>query len=76
MIHNGKKVKRILKFVQEYQLDQEARAAIKMKYKEDDWDTENLYWKNVIRVALDIVNGTTVKSRKLDDLMSELSLTM
>lgn len=64
---------RLLKWQQEYQLDKEARAMIKMKYKEDDWDTENAYWKNVTRVALEIANGFTVKSRKLDDLLIELS---
>lgn len=67
---------RLLKWQQEYQLDQAARAAIKMKYKEDDFGDENNYWKNVTRVALEIANGFTVKSRKLDDLMTELSTVM
>jgi len=67
---------RLLKWQQEYQLDQAARAAIKMKYKEDNFDDEGVYWKNVTRVALEIANGFTVKSRKLDDLMSELSTIM
>jgi glycerol-3-phosphate cytidylyltransferase-like family protein len=67
---------RLLKWQQEYQLDKEARAAIKMKYKEDDWDTENAYWSNVTRTALEISNSFTVKSRKLPDLMEELAIVM
>lgn len=66
----------LLKFQQEYQLDQEARLQNKMKYREDDRETENVYWKNVTRVALEIANGVVVKSRKLDDLMQELATTM
>lgn len=72
MKYNG----RLLKWQQEYQLDKEARNKIKMQYKEDDWDTENLYWKNVQRVALDIVNGFVIKNRPLPELMNELALVM
>lgn len=67
---------RLLKWQQEYQLDQAARAAIKMKYKEDDFDAEGQYWKNVTAEAMKIANSFVVKSRKLDDLMQELSQVM
>jgi phosphopantetheine adenylyltransferase len=49
-IYNDK----ILKFQQEYQLDQEARKAIKAKYQEDLAVDENQYWKNVQRSAQEI----------------------
>jgi phosphopantetheine adenylyltransferase len=65
----------LLKWQQEYQLDQEARVAIKNKYR-DTIENESIYWKEVTRVATEIANSFTVKSRKLDDLMSELSLQM
>jgi glycerol-3-phosphate cytidylyltransferase-like family protein len=67
---------KLLKWQQEYQLDQAARAAIKMKYREDDPLAETQYWKNVTSSALRIVNTMVIKSRKLDDLLSELSLIM
>lgn len=65
---------RILKWQQSYQLDQEARAQIKMKYRDDDPVKETIYWNNVKRIALDISNNFVVKSRKLPDLLKELSL--
>lgn len=67
---------KILKFQQEYQLDQNARLKIKMQYREEDGNKETDYWNNVTRTALEIANSITVKSRKLPDLMDELSLTM
>lgn len=67
---------KILKWQQEYQLDKEARAKIKMKYKESDPDAEQKYWDNVKRVSLELANGIIVKSRKLDDILSELSLAL
>ena len=67
---------KILKWQQEYQLDKEARAKIKMKYKESDPDAEQNYWDNVKRVSLELANGIVVKSRKLDDILSELSLAL
>lgn len=65
---------RLLKWQQEYQLDQEARAKIKAKYKETDPLAEQKYWDNVKRVSLELANTIVVKSRKLDDVLSELSL--
>jgi len=62
----------ILKWQQEYQLSKEARALIKMKYK-DDPKNETLYWNYVKTSALEIVNSMTIKSRKLNDLTKELS---
>lgn len=67
---------RILKWQQEYQIDPAKRLEIKMKYREDDWDLEGDYWNNVKRVALEIVDGITIKSRKLEDLLDELSSTL
>jgi len=69
-----KNLGRILKFQQDYQVDQSARAMIKMKFREDTPEDETVYWNNVKRVALEIANSITVKSRKLEDLMHELSL--
>jgi hypothetical protein len=66
----------ILKWQQEYQLDQDARLQNKMKYRENDPVDEGNYWESVKRVALEIANGITANSRKIDDLMSELSTTM
>jgi hypothetical protein len=73
MIHKGKKVKRILKFVQDYQVDQVQRAIIKQKYKEDNFITESKYWELVKGAALELTNGIVVKSRKLEDILGELS---
>ena len=64
---------RILKWQQEYQLDQEARFKIKMKYRESDPVQETAYWENVKKAALELSNGIVVKSRKLPDVLSELS---
>lgn len=41
----------ILKWQQDYQLDQAARAAIKQRYREDDPQAESLYWQNVTTAA-------------------------
>ena len=65
---------RILKWQQSYQLDQNARRAIKAKYMEDNPDAEAEYWKKAVAASTEIVNSMVVKSRKLDDLMAELSL--
>lgn len=73
MIHNGKKVKMILKFQQEYQLDQEARFALKQKYREDTQEDESKYWKNVTSTALELAGSFVVKDRPVEDLMEELS---
>jgi len=59
MKHNGKTVKRILKFVQSYQNDQAARAIIKGKYKEDNPEDEDLYWDRVRLAALNIIQNLT-----------------
>jgi len=65
---------RLLKFQQDYQLDQTARAAIKMKYRESDPTKETEYWNNVKLVARELADSITVKSRKLDDVLEELAL--
>lgn len=65
---------RILKWQQEYQLDQNARRAIKAKYMEENPDAEAEYWKKAVAASTEIVNSMVIKSRKLDDLMAELSL--
>ena len=67
---------RLLKWQQDYQLDQDARFQIKMRYREDIAIDETQYWENVKSKALEIANSIVVKSRKLDDLLSELSLMM
>jgi len=67
---------RLLKWQQEYQLDQEARANIKTKYREDNPLDEKQYWENVKGAALGISRTIVVKSRKLDDVLEELSQTM
>ncbi len=64
----------ILKWQQEYQLDQAARAVIKMKYKDDNPENETVYWNNVKALALELSNSITVKSRQLKDVLEELSL--
>ena len=45
---------KILKWQQDYQLDQTARGVIKQKFKEDDVSLEETYWKNVRRVAVEL----------------------
>ena len=67
---------RILKWQQEYQLDKESRAAIKQKYRFDDPLEETKYWNSVKGLALELSNGITVKSRKLNDILAELSQTI
>lgn len=65
---------RILKWQQEYQIDQASRAKIKMQYRLDDPLAETRYWNAVKSKAIKIVDSMTIKSRKLDDLLAELSL--
>lgn len=67
--YNGK----LIKFQQEYQLDQDARFVNKQKYREDNILDETNYWKMVNLEALKIVEGMNIKSRKLEDLLEELS---
>jgi len=50
---------RILKFQQSYQVNQEARSKIKLKYKEDTEDKENQYWDNIRLAALNIITVVT-----------------
>lgn len=50
---------RYLKFQQSYQVDQEARNIIKMKYKEDDPQQEQNFWNNVRIAALSIIQTVT-----------------
>lgn len=50
----------LLKVQQVYQVDQNARAKIKQKYRADSQDTEDEYWKNVRRTALELVAAIKV----------------
>ena len=45
-----------LKIQQPYQLDQAKRAEIKMKFKEDSIESENLYWQSIRFQALELLN--------------------
>lgn len=63
----------VLKWQQDYQLDQEARMWIKQKFREDDFDKETQYWEHVKTCALQIASDIVIKSRELDDLLSEVS---
>ena len=65
---------RILKFQQEYQVDQAARLQIKMKYRQEDPEVETLYWNNVTRTAFEIANSIDVKERQLEEVMKELAI--
>jgi len=65
---------KILKWQQEYQLDQAARREIKGKYMEADPEIENNYWTYVNGEAFRLSNAIVVKSRKLDDILEELAL--
>lgn len=67
---------KILKFQQEYQLDQAARFAIKQKYREDSPEAETQYWNNVTGAAEGIARTIVVKSRKLPEILEELALIM
>lgn len=50
-----------LKFQKEGQVDPEARKAIKARYSEDSDDRNELYWKQVRMVALEIIMKITTK---------------
>jgi len=64
----------ILKFQQKYQLDQEARRQIKLKYQDENPEVENQYWNNIRLAALEITNSINVTPRsELKDLVRELS---
>lgn len=65
--------KMILKFVQPYQHDQEARKAIKQKYREDNIDDEDQYWKNVTGVASKIQFEISSRKGSLEFKLKELS---
>jgi glycerol-3-phosphate cytidylyltransferase-like family protein len=67
---------RIIKWQQEYQLDQAARAAIKAQYRSDTVEDENAYWEYVHAQAFRLSNSIVVKSRKLNDVLEELALTL
>lgn len=47
----------LYKAQQEFQLDKEARLAKKMRFKEDDAQKENDYWKDVIEVSQTIASS-------------------
>lgn len=50
---------RILKFQQEYQVDQAARKIIKDRFKESDADVENAYWDSIRLNAMNIISAVT-----------------
>jgi len=64
----------ILKFQQDYQLDQEARRQIKLKYQDENPEVETQYWNNVRLAAMEITGEIQVKPKsELKDLVKELS---
>ena len=50
---------KLLKIQQVYQVDQEARKAIKAKYQEDTEELENQYWDSIRLTALNIIKKIT-----------------
>lgn len=66
---------RLLKWQQEYQLCQESRNIIKMKYKECDLLLESNYWKNVQKSAKELFVHFFEKNnnQNISELMNELS---
>ena len=64
-----------LKFQQEYQVDQTARAKIKLNYR-DTPENEEIYWKNVKLAAFDLVRHVVIKSRKLEDILKDLAVNL
>ena len=74
MTYNGRKVKVMLKWQQEYQLDQEARRQLKLKYQDENPEVETQYWNNVRLAALEISNTIKITPKsELKDLVKELS---
>jgi len=65
---------RLLKFTQEYQIDPAARLKIKMKYRQENPEVETQYWDNVKAAAHEIASGISVNSKKLNIVLTELSL--
>ena len=63
---------KILKVQQSYQLDQEKRAQIKNKWKEDDESLESQYWENVKGAAYDIFYRIN-KNKSLTEMLKEMS---
>lgn len=64
----------ILKFQQEYQLDQEARRQIKLKFQHENPDDESNYWKHIRRLSLEIASNLIIDNdSKLVDLVKEIS---
>ena len=62
---------KILKWQQDYQLDQTARGVIKQKFKEDDVSLEETYWKNVRRVAMELTLNS--REQNINLALAELS---
>lgn len=65
-----------LKIQQVYQTDQAERAKIKTKYREDNPEDETKYWNNVKLAAQELKGGIPIKSRKLPELLKELSFNL
>lgn len=63
---------KLLKWQQTYQVDQEARKLIKLKYQDEPEQMVD-YWESVKTAATSIVDSITFKNRSLDDLLKELS---
>ena len=63
---------RLLKWQQTYQLDQEARALIKMKYQDEPHEMVD-YWDAVKNSATSIVQTIVIRNRKIEDLIQELA---
>ena len=66
---------KILKLQQSYQVDQAARALIKDKFKAPE-EIEKSYWEYVKICSLDLINSLVIKSRSLDDLLSEVAVNL
>jgi len=62
----------ILKWQQSYQLDQNARLKIKMKYREDDLEKEKEYWNTIKNYALQVIDGLDL-TKPLPKLLEDVS---
>ena len=47
---------KIIKFQKEGQVDKDARNKIKMRYKDERVELENIFWDNVRKIALDVID--------------------
>lgn len=63
----------ILKFQQQYQLNQEARRQIKQKFQEKTPELESLYWDQVKRVQAEMALSISRRRGNLEQKLKELS---